>query len=152
MFDSPEVAMSQRNGCLFAAVVMVVLLPGCAAKRPVLYPNHAYQRAGDIVVQQDIDACLADAQAYGAGTSAAAQTAGSTAVGAATGAAVGAATGAVWGRPGRGAGRGAAAGAAGGAVGGFLRGIFRSRRPDPIEARYVSICLGSRGYQVIGWN
>ena len=140
--------MSQRMGGLLALVVLTGLTVGCAPKRPVLYPNDAYLRAGEAVAQQDIDACVAAAQAYGSGTSQAARTAGSTAVGSAAGAAVGAASGAVWGRPGR----GAAAGAAGGAVGGLLRGLFRTRRPDSIEARYVNICLGRRGYQVIGWK
>ncbi|MBW2268540.1 MAG: hypothetical protein JRH16_08175 [Deltaproteobacteria bacterium] len=135
-------------GSLLALVVLAGVASGCAAKRPLLYPNDAFLEAGQDAVQQDIDACRAEARAYGAGTHPAARTAGSTAVGSASGAAVGAAAGAVRGR----AGRGAAAGAAGGAAGGFVRGLFRSRNPDPIEARYVNICLGRRGYQVIGWK
>jgi len=140
--------MSQRAGCLFVVLVLTGLAVGCAPKRPVLYPNGTYQQAGEAVAQQEIDACVAAARAYGSGASPAVRTAGSTAVGSAAGAAIGAASGAAWGYPGR----GAAAGAAGGAVGGLLRGLFRSRRPDSIEARYVNICLGRRGYQVIGWK
>jgi hypothetical protein len=121
----------------------------CATKRPVLYPNEAFNNAGWEVAQKDVDDCLAQARAYGAGgPSSAAKTAGSTAVGSASGAAVGAVVGAVHGR----AGRGAAAGAAGGAVGGLLSGIFRSRDPDPIDARFVNVCLSRQGYQVLGWK
>lgn len=132
----------------FTLVFAALALAGCAAKRPVLYPNETVSDVGWEAAQRDIDECVAAAEAYGAGRTPAARAAGSTVVGSATGAAVGAAVGAVRGR----AGRGAAAGAAGGAAAGVVSGIFRWRDPDPIKARFVNICLARQGYQIIGWR
>jgi len=51
-----------------------------------------------------------------------------------------------------GAASGAGAGAAGGGAGGSLRGVSRARDPDPIEARFVEVCLQDRGFQTVGWK
>jgi hypothetical protein len=126
----------------------VLALAGCAAKRPVLYPNAAYQQAGEAVARRDIDDCLELAKAHGRGTDAAARTGAQTTGGAAVGAATGAAVGAVLGS----AGRGAAAGAAGGGARSLLRGLFAWRDPDPLERGFVQECLHERGYRVIGWE
>lgn len=141
--------MTTRTRGGVVLVVTLLWVAGCATQRPVLYPNHTLQDVGWDAAQADVDACIDEARAYGAGgPHPAAKTAGSTVVGSAAGAAVGSVVGAVRGRPGR----GAAAGAAGGAVGGFLRGVFRSRRVDPIEQRYVNICLSRQGYEILGWK
>ena len=129
-------------------LAVAFLLGGCAPKRPVLYPNRTLEEAGHAAAQRDIDDCLAFAEAYGLEARPEARTAKSTVAGGAAGAAVGAASGAVRGEPGRWAG----AWAAGGATAGFLRGLFRWRDPDPIQARFVQICLSEQGYQVIGWR
>jgi hypothetical protein len=134
-----------------AALLCVVCLPlvaACAAKRPVLYPNAALQHKGRAQAQVDIDSCVQSAEAYGAGTNATGRAATSTAKGAATGAVAGGTYGAVRGN----AGSRAAGGAAAGASVGLLRGLFRWRDPDPIEQRFVNICLSKQGYQVIGWR
>ena len=44
------------------------------------------------------------------------------------------------------------AGAAAGASAGLLRGLFRWRDPDPIQQRFVGVCLRRQGYEVIGWR
>jgi hypothetical protein len=133
-----------------AALVLpaALLAAGCAAKRPVLYPNRQLQALGQPAAQAEIDACIARAEAYGADPERGGQVADRTVEGAAVGGATGAAAGAVLGSAGRGAGAGAAAGAAGG----FVRGLFRGRDPDPIHRRFVEHCLRDAGYEVIGWR
>lgn len=129
-------------------VAFLLFALGCAAKRPVLYPNAALQQKGRAQATSDIDTCVESAESYGAGTNPAGNAAVSTARGAAAGASAGGAYGAVRGS----AGGRAAGGAAAGASVGLLRGIFRWRDPDPIERRFVNICLSKQGYQVIGWR
>ena len=130
---------------LLAAALLSV---GCAAKRPVLYPNETVQSVGWEAAQRDVDECLRLAEGYGLGENPAGRTAGSTAKGGALGGAAGAAAGAVRG----GAGRRAGAGAAAGASVGLLRGLFRWRDPGQIEARFVQVCLRKQGYEVLGWK
>jgi hypothetical protein len=132
---------------LAAASLLALLLAGCT-KKPVLYPNATYLRAGEEVAERDVETCIEWAKAAGADTNRAGRVAGSTAGGAATGAAAGAAAGAVRG----GAGTGAAMGAAGAAAGGLVHGLLRWREPDPVEQRFVEQCLYERGYQPIGWR
>lgn len=139
-----------RNPCRCALLLAVaaLLFSGCAAKRPVLYPNETVSNVGWDAAQRDVDECLESAHSYGLGPNRAGRAAGSTVAGGAVGGAAGAAAGAVRGDPGRRAGAGAAAGAAVG----LMRGLFRWRNPDPIEARFVQICLRRQGYEVIGWR
>ncbi len=121
---------------------------GCAPKRPVLYPNYQLQQAGKARGQEDIDDCLHFAKAHGFEAHPERVAAQRATAGATIGAAVGVAAGAVRGR----AGRGAATGAAGGGTGGLMHGLFHWRDPDPIQARFVTQCLGEQGYRVIGWR
>lgn len=131
-----------------AVLVALAGLAGCAAKRPVLYPNPHYEAVGTEVAEVDVDECLRIAEEQVGRESAGEKMAKGTAAGGGAGAAIGAAGGAVRGT----AGRGAATGAAMGATGGLIRGIFRSREPDPIFRNYVQICLSERGYRVVGWR
>lgn len=131
-----------------AAVLLLGLtLAGCAASRPVLYPNAHLARVGQGQAEQDIAACGHLADQYvasgGAGT-----VAGSTAVGGGAGAAIGAAGGAVRGS----AGTGAAVGAATGATAGFIRGLFKASEPSPTYKNFVNHCLRERGYEPVGWQ
>ncbi len=130
-----------------AALVLALALPGCAAPRPVLYPNAHLTRVGQPQAERDIAECRQLADQYvasgGAGT-----VAGSTAVGGGAGAAIGAAGGAVRGTPGT----GAAVGAATGATAGFLRGLFKAGEPSPVYKNFVSHCLRERGYEPVGWQ
>lgn len=136
------------KGQWLALVACVVVLGGCAAERPVLYPTEKTQAASQTDVQAAIDECIALAKESDIGRNEAGDIAKNTAGGAVVGAAVGGAAGAVTGR----AGRRAAQGAAGGAAGGFMRGLFRSHGLDPIEKRYVEQCLHERGYRTLGWK
>lgn len=133
-------------------LMILALLPAlgvaCAPKRPVLYPNETVNDVGWDAAQRDVDECLKFADAYGHGARPGQRTAASTAAGGAMGGASGAAWGAIRGD----AGGRAAAGAAAGASAGFLRGIFRWRDPDPIQQRFVGVCLRKQGYEVIGWK
>jgi uncharacterized protein YcfJ len=130
------------------ALLLVLTSVGCARERPVLYPNAQYERVGDAVAEEDIEACLQRADAHVGNSRPGADAARSTGIGAAIGAAVGAVVGAITGRPGR----GAAIGAAGGGTGGLARGALRSRRNDPVFQRFVERCLQDLGYEPIGWR
>jgi hypothetical protein len=136
-----------------SALGLVALLPalaGCSASpRPVFYPNARLAEVGEAQVQQDIDACMAAAEAAGVSRSGGTgQAAGNVAKTAAIGGAAGAAGGAVRGH----AGRGAAVGAAAGAAGGTMRELFRTREPDPVFKNFVDRCLRDKGYDPIGWK
>ena len=138
----------KRRATVLMLTAGLALLAGCASKRPVLYPNPKLERTGTLQAQQDVDACIALANAHGHTANSGAQVAQSTLSGGAIGGAAGAAGGAVLGR----AGRGAATGAAAGGAAGFMRGLFRSREPAPIHKRFVGTCLSDKGYRVIGWD
>lgn len=138
----------------WAGVCSTLLLAGgCAARRPVLYPNDQYQRVGDAVAQRDTDECMQRADIYVKTGSAAGHVAGNaateTAVGGASGAAIGAVGGAISGN----AGEGAAVGAATGATAGLLHSIFsQSASTDPVFNNFVERCLHEKGYEPIGWR
>jgi hypothetical protein len=134
-------------GVIGVAALTVLGLAGCAAKRPVLYPNAHYEDVGPEIVESEVDRCVAAAREY-ARTNRAGQVAGETAESAVAGGAAGAAAGVITG----GAGKGAAAGAAAAGSWSLVRGIFRSRDPDPVEARFVEKCLRDRGFEPIGWR
>ncbi len=129
-------------------LVFSLLLVGCAAKRPVLYPNPHLKQVGDVQAQGEIDVCLQLAETSGAkgnkGKEVAKQTVGAAAIGGATGAA----WGAFWGDAGKRAGSGAAAGAAGALV----HGAMSSNEPGVIYRGFVERCLGEKGFDTIGWR
>lgn len=133
---------------LIVGAAFSLALVGCAAKRPVLYPNAHFESVGDEAAKADVDACIQAAEDHVGDSGNVEKTAGDTAVGAATGSAAGAAAGAIGGD----AGLGAAAGAVGGAVHGLLGGIFGSENPDPATRRYVERCLRGKGYEIIDWK
>ena len=126
----------------------LVLLSGCAGSRPVLYPNAKLSNVGQAQAEQDINECMALAEASGAGSGKAADAAKKTAGAAAVGGASGAAVGAIGGH----AGRGAARGSAGAAAGSLTRSLLKSREPTNLEKRFVDQCLHDRGYKTIGWK
>lgn len=138
--------MKIKNVVLLICALMI--LAGCAEKRPVLYPNDHLKQVGNEAAQRDVDECIRYAQQGGADSDKGTEIAKNTAGGAAMGGAVGAATGAVLGN----LGRGTAAGAAGGAAGGLVKGIFDSADPDPVFKNFVDRCLREKGYESIGWK
>lgn len=131
--------------CLLAIVVMCC---GCAAKRPVLYPNGHYRAMGEEKAQQDIDDCSKLADAAGAdgdkGAEIAEKTGKSAAIGGATGAVSGAISGSL--------GRGSLIGVAVGGTVGLVSGAFGASDPSPVYMRFVEYCLMEKGYQPIGWR
>ena len=134
---------------------VLLAVTGCAASRPVLYPNEQYNRVGEAAAQRDVDDCLQRASQYvksgGQSGEAARHAGGSAAVGAGVGAASGAVGGAIAGNPGE----GAAIGAATGATAGLLSSLFNwsgSKDVDPVYANFVDRCLRERGYEPIGWK
>lgn len=138
--------MNTRN---FSWLLLALLiLWGCADKRPVLYPNAHLKQVGEEAARRDVDECMRYAKESGAEGNKGTEIAKNTAGGAAMGGAVGAATGAVLGN----LGRGTAAGAAGGAAGGLVKGIFDSADPDPVFKNFVDRCLREKGYESIGWK
>jgi hypothetical protein len=129
-------------------VLFIVSLAGCAAYRPVLYPNEKLQTVGSAAADRDIEDCLARAQQYADSGGRAREVGRDAAIGAGTGAAVGAVVGAIGGNPGEAAAQGAAAGA----TGGVIHGIFSSSEPRPVYRAFVERCLHDRGYDTIGWE
>jgi len=144
---------SRGLGVLLAGAF--VFASGCAAARPVLYPNERLMTGGSGVAQRDIDECLRFAEQYvgsgGARQQATKDVAGRTAAGAAVGAATGAVAGAIYGDPGKAAAAGAATGATAGLFSGMF-GVFGSGGPSPTHKAFVERCLRERGYEPIGWE
>jgi len=140
---------------LAIAALILAGLSACASQRPVLYPNAHLKTVGNAAAEQDVSACMAEADNYVASGGASQQKAGNVAKGTAVGGATGAATGAVGGAIAGNAGEGAAIGAATGATAGFLGGlfgVFGDSGPSPVYQRYVERCLQERGYEPIGWE
>jgi uncharacterized protein YcfJ len=131
-------------------MILGLCLSGCAAPKPILYPNAHYRQVGQAGAEQDIEQCADMAKEAGAKPSQGktGQVAGGTVAGGAVGSAAGAVGGAVLGHPGR----GAMVGAASGATGGFLRGLFRRSQPSEAYKQFVSRCLRERGYDPVGWE
>jgi len=130
--------------------IIMLLVAGCAAPKPILYPNAHSQQVGKEMADRDIDECREMAKDAGATASQgkSVQVAGSTTAGGAIGSAAGAVGGAVVGHPGR----GAMVGAASGATAGFLRGLFRRSPPSNTYKQFVQRCLKERGYDPVGWE
>jgi outer membrane lipoprotein SlyB len=132
---------------VLAAASFALTASGCAAERPVLYPNQHFNEVGASVAQADVDQCLQMASNSGVSATNRKADAANVAVNTGTGAAAGAAIGAIRGH----AGRGAAAGAAGAAAGSIFRGAVRPTT-NQVHRGFVAQCLHDRGYQVIGWE
>ena len=132
---------------LVGVVLLPWLLASCAAPRPVLYPNAAYELRGSRAADAAITGCVQRADAAKIDESQGRVVKGA-AGGAVAGAIVGAAVGSVSGN----AGKGAQYGAAGGAAQGGVRGLFHGKDPGPLYKAYVNRCLSESGYEVIGWR
>ena len=127
---------------------VIVLLSGCAAQKPVLYPNARYNAVGATVAEADVRDCIAMANRTGANSDRYQEVLEDTAKGAAIGGASGAVSGAIVGR----AGQGAAVGAAGGSTAALLYGLLESDEPNDLHRRFVDRCLRDKGYDPIGWS
>jgi len=132
---------------LCGTFAIALLLVGCGAQQPTLYPNDHLNKVGAAQAEADIAECSALADQYvksGKGAKVAKQAA----VSAGTGAAVGGVVGAIEGN----AGTRAAQGAAGAATAVLVSSAFRAKEPTPMFKNYVNTCLGERGYRVLGWE
>lgn len=133
-----------------------LVLSGCSAMHPTLYPNEQYQKVGSAQADQDVADCEAKAEQYvksgGQGSQVAMEGARNVGVGAAVGAAGGAVGGAIYGNPAEGAAAGAAGGATAGLVGTLFGWMFRKSEPEPVYRNFVEQCLRDKGYQPIGWT
>lgn len=132
------------------ALLFVLMLSACetAPLRPVLYPNDHLNTVGNEQGQKDIDACMAQADAYGVKENQDAQ-AGKKA---AKGATLGAVTAGAWGLVTGDAGERALAGAAAGAAGGAASGAMDSQKMNPTYKNFVQKCLRDLDYDMIGWQ
>ena len=128
-------------------VVAFLMLAGCGAQRPVLYPNHHLQQVGEEKAQSDIADCMQKAEAYVKANPGAKMVKG-TIVGGAAGTVVGGAAGAVTGN----LARGSAVGAATGAAAGLVRGVAKASQPTPVFKAFVNRCLKEKGYEPLGWE
>ena len=137
---------------LFVASLLgtALVITGCSAPSPVLYPNARLNEVGQAEANRDIEACMQLAEAGGANPAPgqAGRAARSTAVGGAAGGATGAVGGAILGN----AGRGAAFGAATGATAGLMRSIFSRPEPSGAYKNFVNRCLREKGYEPVGWD
>jgi hypothetical protein len=131
-------------------LIILLLVAGCAAPKPIFFPNAHLQQVGKEVADRNIDECREMANDAGATASQgkSGQVAGNTAVGGAIGSAAGAVGGAVVGD----SGRGAMVGAASGVTAGFLRGLFRRSPPSNAYKQFVQRCFKERAYDLVGWE
>jgi hypothetical protein len=146
----------KMNAKTIAIICIQLMLVGCAAQRPVLYPNAQLKRVGAGTAERDVDECMRQADDYIRSGGEAGKTLENAGVGAGTGAAIGAAGGAaggsIVGRAGTGAAIGAAGGAAAGATRVAVHEMFRKRGPSPVYRNFVNRCLRDKGYDPIGWQ
>lgn len=140
----------------YKLVAVALAIGGCAAQRPVLYPNDQLRRVGTAAADRDINYCMSQADEYTSSSSRAGKVVeGAAAQGgasAAIGAAAGAAGGAIVGRAGPSAAVGAAGGLAAGTVSGLISGLSRKENPSPLYRSFVDRCLRERGYDPLGWE
>jgi hypothetical protein len=132
----------------YSPVILMLLVAGCAAPKPILYPNAHLQQVGEEMADRDIDECCEIAKEAGATTNQgkSRQVAGNTAGGGAIGSAAGAVGGAVVGHPGR----GAMVGAAVERPQGFCADSFADRPPAVPISRLLSAV--SRNGATIRWD
>ncbi|NDV24692.1 hypothetical protein [Desulfovibrio sp. JC022] len=136
------------NKIIIPMVIALLLLacPACA-KKPVLYPNEQYKKAGETKVSEDIEYCMEFAEKSVGKESKGKTSAKAGIQGGLIGGAIGLGIGIVTGSPGSSAMAGAAGGAAGGAVGGAVQD-----NEDPLYKKFVERCLQEKGYETMGWK
>ncbi len=126
--------------------------PDSPTAKPVLYPNAAFNRVGEVQAQNEVAACHSRASAAGLrpeGSSQMAQRAGEGAAVAGVASAIGAL---VFGRGAEGMLRAGAGGAAIGGAAGATQAAVRGGQPNSVYRSFVQRCLGEKGFDVIGWN
>lgn len=132
------------------ALLAALLLAGCGASQPVVYPSIYGPETSSAQIKADVAECKRMASEYGADSGKARKVAKDTATGAAVGGAATGVYGAVRGY--EDAGERALAGAAAGAAVGLIRGVSRTSEPSSTYRTFVNRCLSERGYDVVGWD
>lgn len=141
------------NGKTTIAILCLQLIVlGCAAQRPVLYPNAQLKRVGTSTAVRDVDECMRHADEHVRSGGEADKTLENAGVGTGVGATVGAAGGAAGGAVVGHAGTGAAIGGAAGATRAVIYEMFRKRGPSPVYKNFVNRCLREKGYDPLGWQ
>ena len=146
--------LGARRMALLLTCVAVASCASTAAgsSRPVLYPNAAYNRVGDVQAQNEVAACQSRASAAGLQAeqgSRVAQRAGESAAVAGVAGALGAL---VFGRGTEGMMRSGVGGAAIGGAAGATQAAVRGGQLNPVYRSFVQRCLSEKGFDVIGWN
>lgn len=141
------------------SLLLVLSLGGCASTgpnspsaHPVLYPNAAFNRIGEVKAKDEVSTCMGRAQAAGLTpeehNNEVARRAGQGAATTGVAAAVGAL---VTGHGVEGAVKSGAAGAAVGGSAGAVSGAMQQRASSTYR-NFVQRCLSEKGLEVIGWN
>ncbi|MDD5657449.1 MAG: cell envelope biogenesis protein OmpA [Elusimicrobia bacterium] len=128
-------------------ILISALLAGCAAPRPVLYPDERLQAMPKETVSRDIADCDARAKEYvqaNKGRIVARRTGAGAMFGAFLGLIAGAFTGDY--------GRAVSEGAAMGAATGLIHGAVTANSPEGVHRRFVEYCLIEKGYKPMGWK
>ena len=137
------------------ATVAVALLAisGCAAQKPVLSSNDHLLRVGPTAAEQDINQCIAYAEAGSeAGQANKENPIANAATTSVAGAAAGGAGGAIFGNAGQGAAAGAVSGVVGSLTYALLQGLFQRKPPEPVTRQIAERCLREKGYEPVGWK
>lgn len=142
-------ALIRQSTKYSSIVALIAIASGCSSSliKPDLYPNKHLLDLSKTEVDRDIVECNDLAETYVNDSARYNKIARETATGAAIGSASGALAGVITGAN---VGRSVGAGAAVGAIVPLLQRLFSSDQPSPNREKFVELCLGDRGYQVLG--
>jgi predicted lipid-binding transport protein (Tim44 family) len=133
-----------------SSLLIIILLTSCSY-RPIFAPNQKFKNVGEQKANQDAEQCSEEADKYlKASNKRRAAKEG------ARGAGIGAIFGAAWGLLTGDRTAILKSVAIGAGVGGAVKGggVLAEDKltPSQIKQRYVSMCLGSKGYSILGWE
>ena len=140
-------------------IALFSMLAGCAASgpdspsaKPVLYPNAALTRVGEVQARAETDGCMAKAAQAGLTPDQKTNQVGRRAGEGAAIAGVASAVGALITGRSSDVLRAGATGAAVGGSAGAVSGAFHNDKVNPVYRQFVQRCLSEKGFDVIGWN
>ena len=140
-------------------ITLFAVLGGCATSgpkspsaKPVLYPNAALTRVGEVQARAEADGCMAKAAQAGLTPDQKTNQVGRRAGEGAAIAGVASAVGALITGRSSDVLRAGATGAAVGGSAGAVSGAFHNDKVNPVYRQFVQRCLSEKGFNVIGWN
>ena len=140
-------------------IALFAVLAGCAASgpdspsaKPVLYPNAALTRVGEVQARAETDGCMAKAARAGLTSDQKTNQVGRRAGEGAAITGVASAVGALITGRSSDVLRAGATGAAVGGSAGAVSGAFNNDKVNPVYRQFVQRCLSEKGFDVIGWN